>query len=1073
MLCARLLSAACRDVAPRLPMASSWLRYTSAYSSAAEAAPVTRLDETLGVTASDSIVSVDTYGAISLAPKMPDTTQFRNVDGQRIEDGRYAAFLDDVTSVIPKSRHITDPLRTFAYGSDASFYRLIPKAVVMVHNEEEMSKVLPLAKKHNVPVTFRAAGTSLSGQAITDSVLLKVAYTGRNFRKIEIHGDGSEVSVEPGVNGGDVNRALKAFALRNKLPITYKIGPDPASIDAAMIGGIVANNASGMCCGVAGNSYHTVKSLRIVFVDGTVLDTADPASREAFEKSHADLCSRVSSLAGRVQADRQLANLIRRKFSIKNTVGYSLNALVDFPAESPIDIIQRLLVGSEGTLAFVSRVTYSCVPEWDHKASVFMLFPDITDACEAARALRDGTNVDAVELFDASALVLSDDKMRKLVPELEHMADTCAALLIECRGREQEALHANIQQVYDVLKKNRVNTGPSPELLMPLESYKFNHDPKEYKIYWDFRKGTVPIVGGARQAGTQMMIEDIVVPIQHLAKATRELQVLFRQHGYADASFVGHALEGNLHIVFSQGFRTPEEVATFGKVLEGMAVIVADKYGGSLKGEHGTGRNMAPFVEMEWGRTATAVMHEIKDIFDPSNLLNPGVVLNEDVHLHMRHLKPSPPVSPTIDRCIECGFCEPVCPSRDVTVTPRQRIQLAKEMGRLQRLPEPSAEQKTRLEEMSKAYDYYGNATCAVDGMCQTRCPVSINTGEYIKQLRVKDLSQSGSATWFSTWLAHRFGLITASVPTFLNLVSGLHGIVGAAPLRGISALLNRLTGNLVPVWQPYMAQGAPALKAPPAPVAPATADLPASGIPRKVVYFPSCVTRMMGPSRSDSERRSVPDALMSVLSKAGYEVIIPEGVSSLCCGMLFDSRGLKPAAGIKLAELQTALLVASENGKLPVLTDTSPCLATIKDGVAGAQELTFSLFEPVGFINNMLSDKLEWSQVKDRVAVHVPCTSKRAGLEESFARLAGKCAGEVHMSGVSCCGMAGERGLRYPELTAAATQHVSLPADVADGYSTARTCEMGMSAAADLDFRNIVFLVDEATKPKATSSNA
>ena len=228
---------------------------------------------------------------------------YENADGMRVNDGRYTKFQNDIKSIIPEERIYTDPVKTFAYGTDASFYRLLPQAVVKIHNETEVKKVLPVAAENETPVTFRAAGTSLSGQAVSDSILLKLSHTGQNFRKYEIKGDGSEITVEPGLILGEVNRLLQAHKIKGGHDVQYKMGPDPSSIDSCMIGGVVANNSSGMCCGVSQNTYHTLKDMRIVFVDGTVLDTSDQASRESFMRTHKPLVEGVQALARRVQAD--------------------------------------------------------------------------------------------------------------------------------------------------------------------------------------------------------------------------------------------------------------------------------------------------------------------------------------------------------------------------------------------------------------------------------------------------------------------------------------------------------------------------------------------------------------------------------------------------------------------------------------------------------------------------------------------------------------------------------------------------------------------------------------------------
>eukprot|EP00775_Hariotina_reticulata_P006936 gene6936-7154_t len=1022
-------------------------------------------------------VVTDLYGAVSPVGAEIEEGVFKNVDGHRFEDGRYKAFQAEVEQFIGQERIYTDAVRTFAYGTDASFYRLNPKMVVKVHNEAELRKILPIAKKHGVPVTFRAAGTSLSGQALTDSVLLKLSHTGRNFRNYTIHGDGSSVTVEPGLILGEVNRLLAAHAKKHKLPIQYKMGPDPSSIDSCMIGGVVSNNSSGMCCGVSQNTYHTLKDMRVVFADGTVLDTADPMSRESFLRSHRQLCEGVSSLARRVQADRQLTNLIRRKFAIKCTTGYSLNALVDFPAEDPLEIIKHLIIGSEGTLGFVSQATYNTVPEWPHKASAFIVFPDVRAACQASSILRDETAVDAVELFDRASLreCEADEEMARLVPDILGADPMAAALLIECRGRDTSALQASIDEVNRALLRHGLPFGAKAAEPRPLTSYPFSHDTQVCKTFWDVRKGLIPIVGAAREPGTSMLIEDVACPVDKLADMMIDLIDMFQRYGYHDASCFGHALEGNLHLVFSQGFRTKEEVQRFSDVMEEMCHIVATKHSGSLKGEHGTGRNVAPFVEMEWGTKAYELMWELKELFDPDYVLNPSVILNRDPDAHKKFLKPSPLASELVDRCIECGFCESNCPSRDITLTPRQRIASYKEIKRLQGLEHRTAEEEARLKSFSSSYEYDGNATCAADGMCQEKCPVKINTGEMIKALRSQEMSSDTRATQLSMWAANNFTTINNTVPTFLNAVNLAHKVVGPKPLEIISKWMNSMTGHVVPVWNLYMPKGASPVKLPASQASSSAAQQQqqeARSIPRRVVYLPACVTRMMGPAASDTETASVHDKLMSLFEKAGYEVILPKNLSSQCCGMMFNSRGLKDAAAAKGSQLEQALMEASEGGKLPIVCDTSPCLAQIKAGIS-EPGLRFALYEPVEFIRHFLVDKLEFSKVRDSVAIHVPCSSKKMGIEDSFTKLAGLCANEVVPSGIPCCGMAGDRGMRYTELTGSALQHLNLPQQCQDGYSTSRTCEMSLSNHSGINFRGLVYLIDEATKPKKQATAA
>jgi D-lactate dehydrogenase len=770
----------------------------------------------------------------------------------------------------------------------------------------------------------------------------------------------------------------------------------------------------------------------------------------------------VSALARRVQADPQLVALIKKKFAIKCTTGYSINALLVNP-DDPIEIVKRLMIGSEGTLGFVSQATINTVPDYEHKASAFIMYDHVEDACKGAAVLRRGTKVDAVEMFDRASLreCESDARLASLVPGLKTVGKFGSALLIECRGKTPADLDRNIQEVETALAGAKLRTTQPQQ-----QSYPFHKDPGAYNVFWDVRKGLIPIVGGGRETGTSMLIEDVAVPVERLGAMTMDLIEMFERHGYKDASCFGHALEGNLHLVFSQGFRNAAEVERYDAMMQELCSLVAEKHGGSLKAEHGTGRNVAPFVEMEWGPAAYALMWELKELFDPAYVLNPGVILNADLDIHKKSLKPSPPASPIVDRCIECGFCESNCPSRDVTLTPRQRITVWREISRLRALPARSTDDEARLQAFTSAFDYLGTSTCAADGMCQQKCPVKINTGELVKSLRAEELKDAKAANGAAFALARNFSATVTAGRGVLAVLDGMHGLVGPKPLQWVSSTLNRVTDHLVPVWNPYMPTAAAAL---PTPLPPPS--LRAGAAVRKVVYVPSCVTRMMGPSRGDDQSDSATEKMLSLLNKAGYEVVYPEGIKSLCCGMMFNSRGLKAPATQKGGEMEAAIAAASEGGKYPVLLDTSPCLSTLKESLS-SPALRLSLYEPVEFIHNFLLDKLEFKPARESIAIHVPCSSKKMGLEGTFMKVASLCATNVTPSNIPCCGMAGDRGMRFPELTAGSLQHLAV-SGCSDGYSTSRTCEMSLSNHSGVNFRSVVYLVDEATKPKQAAKQA
>jgi D-lactate dehydrogenase len=938
---------------------------------------------------------------------------------------RYQRFLADISGRIPSGRMFTDPLRTLAYGTDASFYRLIPKIVVRADTEDEIAAVLRASDRHGIAVTFRAAGTSLSGQAISDSVLV---VAGANWNRYEILDGGGRIRLQPGVIGGNANRYLA--------PYGRKIGPDPASINAAMIGGIAANNASGMCCGTAQNSYQTVAGMRILFQDGSRLDTADPGSRETFWRTRRDLLDALGSLGREVRADAALAERIRSKYKIKNTTGYSLNALVDF--EDPLDILLRLMIGSEGTLGFISEITYHTVVEHPCKASALMIFPEIETAAAAAAILREQP-VAAVELMDRASLRSVENKSG-LPDYLKTLGGKVAALLVETRAYAPDELNGQVHAVMDALKQ------------LPFERpTAFTDRVAEYTALWNIRKGLFPAVGAVRELGTTVIIEDVAFPIDRLARATLHLQEIMRRYRYDEAIIFGHALEGNLHFCFTQDFGPSAEVERYRRFMHDVCDMVVNAYDGSLKAEHGTGRNMAPYVEMEWGREAYAVMQRIKAIFDPKNLLNPGVILNPNPQAHVENLKPLPPADPIIDRCIECGFCEANCPSKNLTLTPRQRIVVQREIAQLR----ANCDNPARLADLENAYRYPGEQTCAADGLCAVACPVDINTGELTKALRSRGTSPTAARA--ADYVADHFDRTAALVRTGLKAADAIHGLLGSGPMAGLTAGLRRLSGNRLPHWTRWMPRGV---------------DGPRPLRPEKrsntliAVYFPSCISRTMGPAQGDPDRDPLHAVTVRLLEKAGFQVRFPARMEALCCGTPFESKGFMTQADAKSAELEAALLDATDGGRLPVLVDTSPCLYRMKN----VMDRRLKLLDPVEFTWAHLLERLEITPVNETIAYHHTCSSVKLGIEARAMALAGACARNVVVPDlVGCCGFAGDRGFNYPELNASALQH--LHAGVAGrcrtGYSTSRTCEIGLSAHSGIHYKSILYLVDRCSRPK------
>ena len=931
----------------------------------------------------------------------------------------YKAYLHEISGFIPDERIYTDDLRLLTWGTDAGFYRLIPQIVVRSMNEDEVSRLLALADKHNLPVTFRAAGTSLSGQSISDSILI---VAGKHWEKYSISEDLETITLQPGIIGERVNQILKPFG--------RKFAPDPASVKSAMVGGIVMNNASGMNCGTHANSDKMLLTARIVFADGTILDTSSELSKENFRKSKPGFIEKIEQLRDYVQADEPFLSRILHKYSIKNVTGLNILPLAIY--RDPFDIITHLLVGSEGTLAFLSEFTMKTGKDYPFKASAMLYFNDIKEACRAVVAMKNGPVMGA-ELLDKKSLESVDDPTGRGL----------TAVLTETMADTKEELYSQIKQIEGILSAFKT--------AVPV---KFTDKEEEYAPYWAIRSGIFPSVGGTRKPGTTTLIEDVAFHIEDLPEATADLQQLLEKHGYPDACIYGHALEGNYHFIINQSFDTREQVAQYESLMNEIKTLVVDKYDGSLKAEHGTGRNMAPFVQYEWGEKAFALMKEIKSLFDPKNLLNPGVIFNDDPHCHIRHFKPMPLTNEHVDKCIECGFCEVNCLTAGFTLSSRQRIVAQREITRIKNIPE----QQERLKRLKKQYAYAGNDTCAGDGLCATSCPMNINTGHLTHDLRAELLPQDSIGYQLGMWTANHFAGVKAMLRPVLTLADTAHSIIGTRNMTALAKGLRSVSGNSIPLWTSAM---------PKAYTPKATGSLKSE---LKVVYFPSCLNQTMGTAHSSPDHTPLVDKTVALLEKAGYEVIFPSNMNKLCCGTIWESKGMPEIADRKAAELEEALYIATENGRYPVLCDQSPCLYRMRNTMK-----RIKLYEPAEFILTFLCDKLEFTPIKQPVAIHITCSMKKMKLEKQLIALAGLCSEKVLVpEEVGCCGFAGDKGFTHPEVNAYALRKLRPQLEKAGievGYSNSRTCEIGLTTNSDIPYLSIVYLVDQCTKQKGGNS--
>jgi D-lactate dehydrogenase len=939
------------------------------------------------------------------------------------------AFLKGITKFIPAERIYTDEMRRLAWGTDAGFYRLLPQIVIRSADEQEVSRLLAIVCRLSVPVTFRAAGTSLSGQAISDSVLI---VAGKHWEKYSIAPDGNSIRLQPGIIGERVNELLK--------PYGRKFSPDPASVKSAMVGGIIINNASGMNCGTHANSDRMLLSVRMILADGTLLDTGDPDSRSQFARNKPDFIQKINDLRDRVRANQSLAEHIRRKYSIKNVTGLNILPFILF--DDSFDIITHLLVGSEGTLAFLSEVTMKTEYDFPCKASAMIYFSNIKEACRAVVAMKKLKNEQGEWIVKGAELL--DEKSLQGVG-----GEANTAVLTETKAVTPEELEANIARIKATLLNFQTAT---PVYFTDKES--------EYRQYWNLRSGIFPSVGGTRPPGTTTLIEDVAFHIDDLPEATADLQQLMVKHGYDDACIYGHALEGNFHFIINQSFDTKAEITRYEALMNDVIRLVVEKYGGSLKAEHGTGRNMAPFVQYEWGNEAFELMKEVKQLFDPKGILNPGVIFNDDPKCHLKHFKPLPLIGGEVDKCIECGFCEINCLTCGFTLSSRQRIVLQREIARLK----TTRENRQRLHRLRKQFHYAGNQTCAGDGLCATSCPMEINTGEMIHELRRMEMPPGSFGYITGDFAARHFSLIKNVLRPVLSLASVAHTILGTKLLSWKARMLHRIFR--FPLWTPAMPTSLRGGTTKQSGNESGLLRSARNASVRKVVYFPSCINQTMGLEAHSPEKQPLVNEMISLLHKAGYEVIFPKDMDNLCCGTIWESKGMPDIADRKSAELEATLFEASEQGKYPVLCDQSPCLHRMRHTIR-----KMKLYEPAEFIISFLSERLEFVPVDQPVAVHITCSMRKMGLAEAIVDLAKRCSTRVFVpEEIGCCGFAGDKGFTQPEVNAYALRKLRPQiekAGIQTGYSNSRTCEIGLTTHSGIHYQSIVYLVNQCTKEK------
>lgn len=909
------------------------------------------------------------------------------------------------------SQVLTREVHRRAYAHDASHYLLYPQEVWIARDLSDVAAAMRSATERGLPVTFRAGGTSLSGQGVGEGILVDVR---RSFTRIRVHDEGRRVQVEPGLTVRHVNAVL---ARRG-----YSLGPDPASEIAATIGGVVANNSSGMACGVKNNAYHLLEDAVFVLPSGTVIDTSEPDAEDRFRCAEPEICATLEDIRDRLRADERAAEVVATQFAMKNTMGYGLNAFLDY--SSPLEIFTHLLVGSEGTLAFIAEVTMRTVPRYPQRAAALVIFDTLDAAARAIPALT-AADVHTAELMDARSLRVAQGFSQ--VPDAIRAVDVAehCALLIECRGSDEAELANAVEAAQQALAEHDV-------------AAEFSRDDDVCASLWNVRKGLYAACAGARKAGTTALLEDVVVPVASLADATRELSELFDRFGYDDAVIFGHAKDGNLHFMITDDFTAEAARGRLADFTDGMVDVIL-RHGGNLKAEHGTGRAMAPFVKAQYGETLYGLMRELKDAIDPAGILNPGVILTTRADSHLTDFKDPISIHPVVDRCVECGYCEPKCPSKDLTLTPRTRIAVLREIA----AAEVRGDKKT-AQDLIDAYEYQGVETCAVDGMCETACPLDINTGDLVRDLRTAQ-----GAVWPAAWsfASRGWGAVTRAGSVGLSVAAKLPD----ALLRGATTLGRAVFGrDRIPQW---------------------SRDIPAGGTPRRrppvanpdAVYFPSCLGAMFDSGRDTS----LQEDLELLCARAGITLAVPEGIDAACCGTPWSSKGMTRGYDAMKNRVMPMLEAATRGGQLPVVCDASSCTEGLMKLLA---ERGIRFIDAPQFLQDHVLPRLDLpAAALDSLTLHPTCSSTRIGSVPATLAVGEALAREVRVPDAwGCCAFAGDRGLLHPELTESATraEAAEVRALGSQAHASAnRTCEIGMSRATGKPYVGIVQLLADAVR--------
>lgn len=924
--------------------------------------------------------------------------------------------INALRDIFDRDRILSGDLWREIYARDASYFRIVPQAIVRPRSIDEIRRLLDLARTRGVGVTFRTGGTSLSGQTVNDGIICELR---TDWKRYQILDAGKSIWFEPGVTADQLNAYLR--------PHHTHIGPDPASSSAAMMGGILSNNSSGMQAGVAHNSYHTLESLEFMLANGHRYDSASEADRRRFERDEKELCAGLMDIRRRIMSSDPLREKITRKYSIKNVTGYAMNAFVDF--DNPMDIFTHAIIGSEGTLAYIISGRLRTLPLLSTYSSCLLYFPDVTSAAASAAWLGEKGAL-AVEMMDYASLV-------SYMGRKSDMPAGTTAMLVDF-GTDSAAEMADLtaRLTPEFQKINRL-TRMEP----------FTRTVAERAALWKMRDGIFPCVAGARVPGATVILEDVASQVDDLDRLVDGVQALFRKYEY-DGAIFGHARDGNIHPMLTSTMESEKETTRFKNFMDDFVTHVISLEG-SLKGEHGTGRAIAPFVEREWGTEIYGMMKELKRLADPTGTLNPGVIINDDPDCFIGPMKEMTLFGdklgyPQADKCMECGYCEHVCPTRDITLTPRQRLQALRIIG------------QTGSDKLRRQYRYIGEETCCADSSCQMPCPMQISTAEVTDRLR--DQNDPRLYEKMLSASAGHYGAVETAIRGILRTAVITGKIISPYPLIWATDFMHRVYDQ-VPHWSKHFPY-------------PARLHWNEQTAP-DFVYFPACVTRIFGGSSLGKD--DLVTVIMRIAERAGLKVSLPKEMHGLCCSQIWQHKGDPEGQAVTANKTVETFYRLTDSGRIPLFCDTSSCTHTLLRSMESAltpenaeRYARLTILDITEWLAREVMPRLTVTTPKGRVLLHPTCAARLLDLQGLMEEIAGKCAREVVVPvNCQCCGAAGDRGFLFPEVAASATadERRETERDTFDGcYSLARTCEISMMDSIGRPYESIAYLVDETT---------